>query len=113
MKESNCARTTDTSTSTPLRTRIHSPSSQTSSTKDAKLFTKFDIQSGYNNIRIREGDEWKVAFITPKGLFEPTVMFFRLLNSPATFQRFMNDLFKDMIAEGWLIVYMDDMLITS
>ena len=40
-------------------------------------------------------------------------MFFGLSNSPATFQRFMNDSFKDMIAEGWLIVYMDDMLITS
>ena len=52
-------------------------------------------------------------FITPKGLFELTVMFFGLSNSPATFQQFMNDLFKDMIAEGWLIVYMDDMLITS
>ena len=49
----------------------------------------------------------------PKGLFEPTIMFFSLLNSPATFQRFMNDSFKDMIAEGWLIVYMDNMLITS
>ena len=49
----------------------------------------------------------------PKGLFKPTVMFFGLSNSPATFQRFMNDSFKDMIAEGWLIVYMDDMLITS
>ena len=40
-------------------------------------------------------------------------MFFGLSNSPTTFQRFMNDSFKDMIAEGWLIVYMDDMLITS
>ena len=40
-------------------------------------------------------------------------MFFSLSNSPATFQRFMNNSFKDMIAEGWLIVYMDDMLITS
>ena len=77
------------------------------------MFTKFDIQSGYNNIRIREGDQWKAAFITLKGLFEPTIMFFRLSNSPATFQRFMNDSFKDMIAEGWLIVYMDDMLITA
>ena len=52
-------------------------------------------------------------FITPKGLFELTIMFFSLSNSPATFQRFMNDSFKDMIAEGWLIVYMDNMLITS
>ena len=81
--------------------------------KDATIFTRFSIRSGYNNIRIKEGDQWKAAYITSKGLFEPTVMFFRLSNSPTTFQRFMNDLFKDMIAEGWLIVYMDDMLITA
>ncbi len=47
------------------------------------LFTKFDIRWGYNNIRIKEGDEWKAAFKTPKGLFEPRVMFFGLTNSPA------------------------------
>ena len=81
--------------------------------KDATIFTKFNIRSRYNNIRIKEGDQWKAAFITSKGLFEPTVMFFGLSNSPATFQRFMNDSFKDMIAKGWLIVYMDDMLITA
>ena len=74
---------------------------------------KFDIRSGYNNIRIKEGDQWKAAFITSKGLFKPTIMFFRLSNSPTTFQRFMNNSFKDMITEGWLIVYMDDMLITA
>ena len=81
--------------------------------KDATIFTKFDIRSGYNNIRIKEGDQWKATFITSKGLFKPIVMFFGLSNSPATFQRFMNNSFKDMIAEGWLIVYMDDMLITA
>ena len=81
--------------------------------KDTKVFTKFDIRWGYNNICIRDGDQWKAAFITHKGLFEPTVMFFGLCNSPATFQRFMNDLFRDMIAEGWLVVYMDDLLISS
>ena len=80
--------------------------------KDAPIFTKFDIWSGYNNIRIRDGDQWKATFITSKGLFELTVMFFELSNSPTTFQRFMNDSFKDMIAKGWLIVYMDNMLIT-
>ena len=52
-------------------------------------------------------------FITSKGLFEPTIMFFGLSNSPVTFQRFMNDSFKDMIAKGWLIVYTDDMLLTA
>src|SRR6266404_5345666 len=46
------------------------------------LFTKVDVRWGYNNIRIKEGDEWKAAFLTPEGLFEPTVMFFRLTNSP-------------------------------
>ena len=80
--------------------------------KDAPIFTKFDIWSGYNNIRIRDSDQWKATFITSKGLFELTVMFFELSNSPTTFQRFMNDSFKDMIAKGWLIVYMDNMLIT-
>jgi hypothetical protein len=46
---------------------------------------KFDIQWGYNNIRIKDGNKWKVVFLIPEGLFEPTVMFFGLTNSPATF----------------------------
>ena len=48
-----------------------------------------------------------------RGLYEPTVMFFGLCNSPATFQAMMNDIFKDMIDKGWLIIYMDDMLLHS
>jgi hypothetical protein len=75
------------------------------------LYTKFDIRWGYNNVRIKEGDEWKVAFITNEGLFEPTVMFFRLTNSPATFQTMMNSIFSEEIAEQWLTVYMDNMAI--
>ena len=62
-------------------------------------------------MRIKEGDEWKVAFITNEGLFEPTVMFFRLTNSPATFQTMMNSIFTDDIAKKWLTVYMDDIAI--
>src|SRR5712671_1024537 len=77
------------------------------------LFTKFDIRWGYNNVRIKEGDEWKAAFITNEGLYEPTVMFFGLTNSPATFQAMMNAIFEDEIREGWLTVYMDDMLIAT
>jgi hypothetical protein len=57
------------------------------------LFTKFDICWGYNNIWIKLGDKWKAAFLTLKGLFEPTVMFFGLTNSPATFQMMMNTIF--------------------
>jgi len=44
--------------------------------KNATIFTKFDVRWGYNNMRIRPGDEWKVAFKTNRGLFEPLVMFF-------------------------------------
>jgi Reverse transcriptase (RNA-dependent DNA polymerase) len=62
-------------------------------------------------VQIREGDEWKAAFITNKGLFEPTVMFFGLTNSLATFQMMMNSIFMDNIAKKWLTVYMDDMAI--
>jgi len=50
-----------------------------------KVFTKMDLRWGYNNVRIKEGDEWKVVFTTPEGLFEPTVMFFGSTNSLATF----------------------------
>ena len=75
------------------------------------LFTKFDVRWGYNNIRIKKGDEWKAAFLTPEGLFEPTVMFFGLTNSPATFQMMMNTIFRKEVAQGWLSVYMDDIAI--
>ena len=77
------------------------------------LFTKFDVRWGYNNIRIKPGDEWKAAFLTPEGLFEPKVMFFGLTNSPATFQMMMNTIFRKEVAEGWLSVYMDDIAIHS
>ena len=50
-----------------------------------KVFTKIDLRWGYNNVWIKEEDEWKVAFTTPERSFEPTVMFFGLTNSPATF----------------------------
>ena len=75
------------------------------------LFTTVDICWGYNNIWIKEGDEWKAAFLTPEGLSEPTVMFFGLTNSLATFQTMMNPIFWQEVEEGWLSVYMDNMSI--
>jgi Reverse transcriptase (RNA-dependent DNA polymerase) len=65
--------------------------------KGSKFFTKLDICWGYNNIQIKEGDEWKAAFKTNRGMFKPLVMFFELTNSPATFQTMMNDIFRDLI----------------
>ena len=76
-------------------------------------FTKMDIRWGYHNVRIKDGNQWKAAFKTNKGLFEPTVMFFWLCNSPATFQAMMNEIFKDMLDKGWIVIYMDDILIFS
>uniref|UniRef100_A0A0W0F9J8 Reverse transcriptase domain-containing protein n=1 Tax=Moniliophthora roreri TaxID=221103 RepID=A0A0W0F9J8_MONRR len=81
--------------------------------KGATVFTKLDLRNGYNNVRIKDRDQWKAAFKTNRGLFEPTMMFFGLSNSPATFQAFMNDILSDFIDEGWCVVYMDDILIFS
>ncbi len=81
--------------------------------RGAKYFSKLDVRWGYNNIHIKTGDEWKAAFRTNHGLYEPTVMFFRLTNSPTTFQWMMNDIFKDLIASGKVTIYLDDILIMS
>jgi hypothetical protein len=68
-----------------------------------------DIQCGYNNVRIRKATSGRLCS-TP--LFEPTVMFFGLCNSPATFQVFMNEIFVELIREGSVKVYMDDILVS-
>jgi len=81
--------------------------------KHSRYFTKLNIRWGYNNIQIKETDQWKVAFTTPHGLYKPTVMFFGQCNSPPTFQAFMNHIFVDYLAEGWLIIYMDDLMVHS
>ena len=64
-----------------------------------KVFTKLDLRWGYNNVRIKEGDEWKVVFTMHIGAYEPTVMYFGLTNSPATFQTMIHDLFCDLITK--------------
>ena len=60
---------------------------------------------------MKDGDEWKAAFQTNRGLYEPLVMFFRLTNSPATFQTMMDGIFEDLISEGVVVVYLDNILI--
>jgi len=77
----------------------------------ARYFTKLDVCWGFNNVRIKPRDEWKAAFQTNRGLFEPLVMFFGMTNSLATFQTMMNDIFQNLIAEGIVVVYLDDILI--
>jgi len=79
--------------------------------RGARYFTKLDVRWGFNNVHIKPGDEWKAAFRTNRGLFEPLVIFFGMTNSPATFQTMMNDIFRNLIAEGIVVVYLDDILI--
>ena len=76
-----------------------------------KMFTKMDLWWEYNNVRIKERDEWKTAFLTPEGSFEPTVMFFGLTNSPATFQAMMSDLLRDLVVEEKVAVFIDDVMV--
>ena len=76
-----------------------------------RVFTKIDLRWEYNNIRIKEGDEWKVVFTTPEGLFESTVMFFSLTNSPVTFQAMINELLRDLINTGKVAVFIDNIIV--
>jgi len=62
-------------------------------------------------MRIREGDEWKAAFQTNRGLFKPLVMYFGIYNSPTTFQLMIDTLFCELIMSGKIMIYMDNILI--
>ena len=76
-----------------------------------KVFMKIDLRWGYNNVRIKKGVEWKAAFMTLERLFKPTVMFFGLTNSPATFQAMMNKLLRDFINIGKVAAFIDNVII--
>jgi len=76
-----------------------------------KMFMKMDLRWGYNNVRIKEGDEWKAAFTMLEGLFEPTVMFFGLTSSPAIFQAMMNELLRDLTNMRKVAVFIDDVIV--
>ena len=78
----------------------------------AQYYTKLDIRSAYNLIRIRRGDEWATAFRTRYGHYEYQVMPFGLANAPATFQSYINDTLRDYL-DVFCIAYLDDILVYS
>ena len=81
--------------------------------KEAKYFNKLNLIWGYNNVQIKEGDEWKAVFLTNKGLFKPQVMYFGLCNSPEIFQRMMNSIFQELPHKEVLVNYMDNFVILA
>uniref|UniRef100_A0A3B1KLG0 ribonuclease H n=1 Tax=Astyanax mexicanus TaxID=7994 RepID=A0A3B1KLG0_ASTMX len=80
--------------------------------RGARYFTKLDLRSAYNLIRIKEGDEWKTAFSTNSGHYEYLVMSYGLVNAPSVFQSFINEVLRDMLGK-YVIAFLDDILIYS
>ncbi|KAI2666704.1 Transposon Tf2-6 polyprotein [Labeo rohita] len=80
--------------------------------REATIYTKLDLRSAYNLIRIKEGDEWKTAFLTTRGHYEYQVMPYGLANAPAVFQSFINEILKEFMNK-FVIAYIDDILIYS
>ena len=83
------------------------------SIESKKIFTKMNLRWGFNNVRIKEGNEQKRAFIMYIESFEPTVIFFRMTNSPATFQAMINEILRDLINKRKVTVFVDDVLVRT
>jgi len=81
------------------------------SMRSKQAFTKIDLWWGFNNVRIKKGDEWKGVFTTYIGSFKPIVMFFGMTNLSATFQAIMNEILRDMINGEKVVVFVDNVLV--
>ena len=78
-----------------------------------KVLTKLDLRQGYNNVRIKKENEQKTAFTMHIGVYEPTVMYFGLINFSTTFQMMINDLFCNMINQGNMATFIDDIIVAT
>lgn len=78
--------------------------------REATIFTKLDLRSAYNHIRVRAGDEWKTAFSTNNRRYRYQVMPYGLSSAPSVFQCFINDVLRQFLGKC-VIAYIDDILI--
>ena len=76
-----------------------------------KVFMKLDLRWGYNNVIIKEENEWKAAFTILEELFEPTVMFFGLMNLLAMFQAMINELLRNLINTEKMRSFIDGVMV--
>lgn len=81
--------------------------------QSAKIFTTLDLENGFFHVEVDEDSRKYTAFITPDGQYEFLRMPFGLCNSPAVFQRFVNATFRDLINDGTVLTYMDDLIVPS
>lgn len=81
--------------------------------KEAKMFTSLDLKNGFLHVRVHKDSQKYTSFVTPQGQYEFQKMPFGLCTAPSVFQRFINDIFSDLIIDGTLLVYLDDIIIPS
>lgn len=81
--------------------------------RDKKYFTKLDLKNGFHHVRVSESSIKFTAFVTPFGQYEYLRMPFGLTNAPRTFQRFLVEIFSDLVRQNKLLLYIDDFLIAT
>lgn len=78
-----------------------------------RVFTTLDLKSGFFHVDVKPDSIKYTAFVTPDGQYEFLKVPFGLCNSPAIFQRYINTIFKELIRENVVVVYMDDLIIAA
>lgn len=81
--------------------------------QDARIFSTLDLKNGFFHVEMEKNSRKYTAFVTPDGQYEFLRVPFGLCNSPSVFQRYINAIFKELIAKGFVLIYMDDLIVPS